>query len=68
MRPRPHSHPCRHCRTPVECEGELVANDDGWPTVICRAYHLDGGQIDDTFLCEACRELEDDLCDDGEVA
>jgi len=54
MRDRPHSHPCAACRTPVECEGELVANDDGWPTVICRVYYLDGGQIDDTFLCEAC--------------
>jgi hypothetical protein len=40
----------------VSCDGELVANDDGWPTVICRAFHLDGGQVDSDFLCEECEE------------
>ncbi len=56
MPQRPHDHPCQQCLTPTDCYGELEANDDGWPLVRCRAFHLDSGQIDDLFLCDDCRE------------
>lgn len=38
----------------MDCHGELVANDDGFPLVRCMAYHLDGGQVDPDFLCDDC--------------
>ena len=51
MSARPHSHPCAHCKTPVECGGELEQNHDGWPEVICRIFHREPGP---DFLCESC--------------
>jgi len=58
-----HTHRCANCQTPVECEAELVLNPDGWPNVICEAYHLDGGGTAE-LLCEACLR-EDDLRHDA---
>jgi hypothetical protein len=54
MRERPHDHPCQRCGVRTPCTGELQPNHDGFPIVICRDFHLEGGQIDDTFLCAAC--------------
>lgn len=48
-----HSHPCGHCRTATECDGELFYNHDGWPETVCRHYHMDCG----LFLCEACEQV-----------
>jgi hypothetical protein len=53
-RERAHHHACQRCSVPTVCRGELEPNHDGFPVVICRAFHLDGGQVDDTFICEAC--------------
>lgn len=62
-RDRPHTHACQQCGKPAECHGELEPNHDGFPIVTCRAFHLDGGQIDTDFACEACEELRD-RCDE----
>ncbi len=51
-----HSHACQRCGTPTACTGELEPNHDGFPVVTCRAFHLDGGQVDSDFLCEDCAE------------
>lgn len=56
MRIKPHSHPCQHCRTPVECCGDIEQNYDGFPPFICREFHLDGGAINRDFICESCAE------------
>lgn len=45
-----HTHPCRDCRTPTECEGELLQNFDGHPETICHSYHVRGTPT----ICEAC--------------
>lgn len=58
MRVGPHSHPCAHCKTPVECEAELVRNYDGWPEVVCEDYHLVGGATNPDWLCEDCQECD----------
>lgn len=50
-----HTHPCEHCKTPVECDGERERNHDGWPEVICTSYHLPGGRIADV-RCESCED------------
>jgi hypothetical protein len=60
MTDKPHTHKCQHCGTPVECHGELEPNHDGWPVVRCLTYHLDGGQVDTSFLCEYCRAAQQD--------
>jgi hypothetical protein len=52
---RTHTHPCSHCKTPIDCDGELVQNYDGWPEVICAIYHVDGVEM----VCEACLRDED---------
>jgi len=62
---RTHTHPCSHCKTPVECDGEPVQNYDGWPETICTAYHMDGGGID-TRYCEDCLR-DDDLRHDADL-
>jgi hypothetical protein len=62
MRHGPHHHPCTTCRAPVECAGDLERNYDGWPEVICRAYHQSNGTIADIF-CDA-----HDQCECGEPA
>lgn len=54
---RGHVHQCQRCGAETDCSGELVANDDGFPVVICRSFHLDGGQVDDEFLCQDCRDV-----------
>lgn len=53
MKAATHTHPCSHCKTPVECYGNLEENDDGFPTVICRGYHQSGGTLA-RILCEDC--------------
>jgi len=58
MRPGPHFHPCRTCRLPVECRGDLERNVDGWPETICLAYHdtSTGGIAD--VRCWTCAEAD----------
>lgn len=65
MRDRSHLHPCGQCGVLVPCAGELVENYDGWPEVMCRAYHQEGADRS-TFRCEACEERTDPC--DNEVS
>lgn len=58
MRVAPHSHPCQRCGVKTECGGTYEPNEDGFPEVICREFHLDGG-INPDFRCETCAELVD---------
>lgn len=51
---RPHHHDCQQCGKPAPCSGELELNHDGFPAVICRDFHLDGGIINRDFRCETC--------------
>jgi hypothetical protein len=53
MRDRPHSHPCQHCLTTVECHGTLSFNYDGFPETWCDDYH----KLTGVFLCESCDRL-----------
>lgn len=56
-----HSHPCAHCRTAVECHGELIRNHDGFPEVVCHVYHVCGT----TLICESCYvATQRDACHD----
>ena len=52
-----HSHPCTLCSTPVFCDCEMVENYDGFPEVICPAYHLPGGGLQ-LVLCPTCEAHE----------
>lgn len=64
----PHTHPCQNCGEPVDCEGDLEENYDGYPEVVCRAYHVYGGCH---ILCPECDaklpepQDEDEDDDDG---
>jgi hypothetical protein len=51
----PHTHPCERCQQPVACGGDFERNDDGWPEVVCTAYHLPSGTMAHV-VCEACRQ------------
>ena len=53
-----HNHPCAVCNTPVECDGFLQRNYDGWPEVVCSHYHLENGSVA-TVLCETCKGDEE---------
>ena len=53
MKEFPHTHPCHWCGKPVDCDGDLEHNYDGEPDVVCRAYHVYGGDIRHV-LCEEC--------------
>lgn len=64
MRHGPHYHPCQCCQQPVECDGEPEWNPDGFPTTLCRAYHLPLGNLADV-LCEDCASA---VCECGEPA
>ena len=57
-RSRAHTHPCTHCRTPVECHGTWEQNYDGFPEVICGFYHLPNGSLAELY-CDACWECQD---------
>lgn len=48
----PHTHRCRVCRQPFDCDGEQMRNHDGWPEVVCEAFHVDG-----LNTCEACEQV-----------
>ncbi len=50
---RTHTHPCRDCKTPTPCDGDLERNIDGLPEIICVEYHVTFGRYD--FRCEACQ-------------
>lgn len=54
-----HTHPCRFCKTPVECDGEYERNYNGEPEVICVHFHLAGGSIA-FVLCPDCAEDSDE--------
>jgi hypothetical protein len=50
----PHTHPCRHCRTPVECWADLTLDRER-PAMVCETFRTLGWRC----LCEACRQAED---------
>lgn len=50
---RAHVHPCADCGTPVECDGELTRNHDGYPAATCSVRHRVGGTVEES-VCEAC--------------
>ena len=52
--PPAHTHPCQSCGAWTICPGDLVQNPDGFPEIICPAFHLDGGGINPEFCCEDC--------------
>jgi hypothetical protein len=52
---RIHTHPCAVCGKPVECDGTLEENHDGFPEVICLSYHMENGDIR-WLECEDCRD------------
>ena len=56
---RGHLHPCVSCGAQVPCDGDYERNVDGWPEVICTAYHLSNGLLNPDCLCEPCREQAD---------
>lgn len=60
-RQRPHSHPCDHCKTPVECGGAWLRNEDGFPETICSARHRAGGEVVEV-LCEDCQAAKRSVC------
>jgi hypothetical protein len=53
MSRKTHTHVCRTCRQRFPCDGDLERNHDGWPEVICVAYHE---RRQDT--CEKCAERD----------
>jgi hypothetical protein len=58
-----HMHLCSRCQLPAPCDGTLEENFDGFPEVICSAYHLKHGETAH-FLCEACADLGEDWTED----
>lgn len=50
-----HTHACVSCGVPTDCHGEYERNDDGFPPLICREFHQDGGRINPDFLCPTCQ-------------
>ncbi len=57
---RHHTHPCDRCHVESLCDGDLEANPDGWPEVVCIEFHTHNRS---DFLCEDCAELQD-RCDE----
>lgn len=53
---KPHHHPCQDCGKKTECGGVYEENYDGFPEVICREFHLDGGIVNRDFICHECNE------------
>lgn len=49
-----HMHPCQHCGVNTPCAGDLIANYDGVPPVICDIFDL--GWLSG-FRCEECQTL-----------
>lgn len=59
-----HTHPCLYCKQPVSCDGEHLQNYDGFPAVICEAYHQALGAIADV----RCVDCDSSRCPDcGEI-
>jgi hypothetical protein len=55
FRSNAHTHTCETpgCKVEVACGGSLEQNYDGWPEVICDAFHVDHRP---SFHCEKCEE------------
>jgi hypothetical protein len=53
---RIHHHKCQDCGAKTECHGEWEQNYDGYPEVICREFHGDGGTINPDFVCPDCAD------------
>jgi hypothetical protein len=51
-----HTHPCAVCGKPVDCDGELAENHDGFPAVICLSYHLDSAEPTGWWSCSCGAE------------
>jgi hypothetical protein len=59
---RYHTHDCARCHAPVECSDDnLERNYDGFPEVICTAYHLSDGSLAH-LLCDDCEDLVCPVC------
>lgn len=54
-----HTHTCQHCQAPVECDGALEPNYDGWPEQVCTVYHVQGRHV----LCDPCILASRERCD-----
>lgn len=56
-----HAHPCRKCGNKFPCYGPEEYNPDGWPEVVCLAYHEENQD-----WCENClgQMLEDQAHDE----
>ena len=52
-KPAAHRHVCDQCGESYSCTGTLEENYDGFPEVICVAYHERGERT-----CEACAGVE----------
>ena len=57
MRDQTHTHRCEECGQPFPCTGEQFFNYDGWPEVVCQAFHVHYRNVCET--CEARLQAED---------
>lgn len=64
----PHTHPCQNCGEPVDRNGELERNDDGYPEVVCYAYHVYEGSYTLYPECDAIDPEPPDEEDDDDAA
>lgn len=55
-----HTHPCQDCGEETECHGELEANVDGEPEIICIEFHLLSGDLNPAFVCGSCQIHRED--------
>lgn len=49
-----HHHACQRCGAQTPCTGQLEDNYDGEPAIVCTSFHLQNGEVDQDFVCEAC--------------
>lgn len=60
MSGKPHHHPCQDCGVKTPCGGVYEENYDGFPAVICPEFHLAGGEINSSWICDGCQWKRDD--------
>lgn len=62
-----HNHDCQTCGNPMDCDGELERNFDGWPEVVCVIYHLDGKDVCEECATRSTEDEDDDADLDAEL-
>jgi len=67
MRDTTHTHPCQECGQRFVCDGELFQNYDGWPEVVCQAFHVSHRNVCETCDARLQADAETDL-DESEAA